>query len=685
MFRLTAILILFLMFSDLSAQNPAAINKNADSTATDTIAIKKQDSVRRPKISQKQDSVKRPRILREWTLSRDYTEEVSIPVDTVFSLAHRYRLADKYSSLNATLGNYGLPFYQINFFDRISDPDKFLYAYYYPLMWLPDKAIFMNTQVPFTELDWTFAGPRETSEQTFRIRHSQNVNRFLNFGLIYDIVFSLGQYNFQRAEDKDFVFYSSYTREKYKLYFSAGINNITSYENGGIANEADLGQKSNTREIQVNLEKTSSALSMLKNRNLLLVQRYTLSGKPAKSDSTGIHGSGFFGLSGTFSHIFTIDGNKRTYSDQYPESGFYDTVFINRGKKPVSPVFDSLSSRNIKNTLRFDFTTDETRKFRLGGGVGIRNELFRYSQIIPTHDTTSNDTFAIRKIIPVWKRSSTAVIGKLYNSIGEKFAWVANGELYLTGYRAGDLDLNGEIRKSFDWKKGRASWLITGEMSSRQPSFWFQQWGSTFFEWNENLKKEFRINVGTRFTYPGRKADIRFNYAIIDNYTAFDSTAHPSQFTGGLSVASLSVSKDLHLWKFHLTSDLLLQTSSNPHVLSLPLVALRSAAYFQHEFRFASTGGRLNTQLGADVLWNSEYYPYGYMPATGRFYRQERVKEGNYPYINVFFNFKVKRTRLFVMFDHVNSGFMGYNYYMVPSYPLNTRMLRYGLAWTFYD
>jgi len=76
---------------------------------------------------QKQDSVKMPRILKEWTLSSDYSEEVSVPIDTVFSLSNRFKIADKYSPVNASLGNYGLPFYQLSFFDRITDPDKFLY------------------------------------------------------------------------------------------------------------------------------------------------------------------------------------------------------------------------------------------------------------------------------------------------------------------------------------------------------------------------------------------------------------------------------------------------------------------------------------------------------------------------------------------------------------------------------
>lgn len=63
---------------------------------------------------QKQDTVK-PRIIKHWNLSSDFTEEIIVPFDTVFSLFNRYRLADKYSPFNATLGSYGLPFYQINF------------------------------------------------------------------------------------------------------------------------------------------------------------------------------------------------------------------------------------------------------------------------------------------------------------------------------------------------------------------------------------------------------------------------------------------------------------------------------------------------------------------------------------------------------------------------------------------
>ncbi len=153
MIRHISIVLLLVLSSGLYAQKPAGFPNKPNRQKQDTLKISKIIT------THKQDTVKKPRILRQWTLSPDYTEEISIPIDTVFSLTNRFKLADKYSPVNATLGNYGLPFYQLNFFDRVTDPDKFLYSYYYPLMHLPSNALFMNTQVPYTELDWSFAGP----------------------------------------------------------------------------------------------------------------------------------------------------------------------------------------------------------------------------------------------------------------------------------------------------------------------------------------------------------------------------------------------------------------------------------------------------------------------------------------------------------------------------------------------
>jgi hypothetical protein len=212
-----------------------------------------------------------------------------------------------------------------------------------------------------------------------------------------------------------------------------------------------------------------------------------------------------------------------------------------------------------------------------------------------------------------------------------------------------------------------------------------QWWSSNNFRWDNDLRKEFRITAGTSLVIPSVKASLKFNYALIDNYTDFGPEAIPSQHTGGLSVASLLASKQFTVWKFNLTADVLLQQSSNSDILSLPLFTGRSAFFIQHNFHFKLTNGNLNTQLGAEVFYNTPYYGYSYMPSTGVFYRQDMTKTGDYPYLNAFLNLKLKRTRIFLSLDHFNAGLNGTGYYLVPGNPLNIMMFRYGIAWTFYD
>jgi hypothetical protein len=222
-------------------------------------------------------------------------------------------------------------------------------------------------------------------------------------------------------------------------------------------------------------------------------------------------------------------------------------------------------------------------------------------------------------------------------------------------------------------------------VTNLQPSVWYDRWNSNNFRWNNNFSKEFRTSLGTEFSYPARKLVARFNYALIKNYTDFGPDTLPSQAKGGLSVASIFLKKEFSLWKFHLANDILLQRSTNKDILDLPLITIRSAAYFEHNIHFKITNGDLNTQLGVEIFYNTSYHGYAYMPSIAAYYRQDNSLTGNYPYLTAFINFKLKRTRIFIMLDHLNSGYSGYNYYMIPSYPMNVRMFRYGLAWTFYD
>ena len=173
--------------------------------------------------------------------------------------------------------------------------------------------------------------------------------------------------NYQRAENKNLPFSLHIPERNISFTFPAGINNMKSFENGGIVSKDQMDIE-NPRDIPVNLGGLNNSESMLKNRNLMLVQRYTLGrNSVSNTDSIAKKRSGFFGLSGTFSHILLLDGNRRTYSDESPGSGFYDTIYINN-----KVTFDSLYSRSIKNTMRFDFTTERVKKIQTGRRSGYQ-------------------------------------------------------------------------------------------------------------------------------------------------------------------------------------------------------------------------------------------------------------------------------------------------------------------------
>ncbi|MBQ2344661.1 MAG: hypothetical protein II390_03515, partial [Prevotella sp.] len=62
-----------------------------------------------------------------------------------------------------------------------------------------------------------------------------------------------------------------------------------------------------------------------------------------------------------------------------------------------------------------------------------------------------------------------------------------------------------------------------------------------------------------------------------------------------------------------------------------------------------------------------------------------RTEIGNCPIVDVYANFHLKHTRFFVMMSHVNAEIGDKNYFLVPHYPLNGRVLRFGLSWNFFN
>ena len=73
------------------------------------------------------------------------------------------------------------------------------------------------------------------------------------------------------------------------------------------------------------------------------------------------------------------------------------------------------------------------------------------------------------------------------------------------------------------------------------------------------------------------------------------------------------------------------------------------------------------------------------MPALRMFYTQNNKKIGDYLYTDVFVNMQIKRANIFLKYQHLNSGWKDYSFYLIPHYPQQSGALKLGIIWRFYD
>jgi len=96
--------------------------------------------------------------------------------------------------------------------------------------------------------------------------------------------------------------------------------------------------------------------------------------------------------------------------------------------------------------------------------------------------------------------------------------------------------------------------------------------------------------------------------------------------------------------------------------------------------------GKLNAQLGFDLMYNTNFNGNAYNPSLAEFYHQNKEKLKFYPILDLFFRLQVKFTNIFFRVEHVNQGmFKQKGIYTAPNYGYLDRTFRVGVLWQFYD
>jgi hypothetical protein len=622
------------------------------------------------------------------------------PIDTGMITFHTYNPTYKQSFSPKYLGNTGSAF-QNNIFSLRNTQTAFAFAdpfllYYHN----PYKRQHFNTHRPFTQVSYVTAGNRETSEQVLSALHTQNYNQFTNIGLEYDLIASRGIYLKQEVKSNRFSLFGSYDKDNYSVYGNISSNKTKALENGGLKNIDNflVHQANDPIAYQMYLDNASSEV---RNLSFFLTQSYRFKRtfidstfvprdtNPAVKDTLTAAGDSLHkaaepvsvkrekALPFMVNHTFRYERYSRVYIDQIQATdtaAFYLNNYYN-----LLSAADSAFRHVLENS--FQISGDEY-KFLPGFIMGVKHQFTGYSYLYPRMDTMTVNSVLTDTILPAdfsTTYNNLSVYAMLLFNKKTKITYQGKMEYFFAGYRQNDVLTDFIMNYKLNSKGSTIS--AVGKFYATEPDFFLKQYYSSHFQWNALFPKTTTTSAYLSFTSGNGTVYAEGGMCLLGNYIYIDNMAIPAKADKNILVSTLRLEKTLKWGGFNHIHKFVFQKVNQESYLQLPLLSYGNTSYYENAF----FKGVLKFQLGVDFYINSSYYADAWMPATGMFYRQDKMKVGEYPFLDGFLNWKVKRTRFFLKYTNALAGIAGNNYFTTYGYPMNPGSLKFGLSWTFYD
>ncbi len=622
--------------------------------------------------------------IRAWTLSDLYTEKQSVDIDTMINSFQISNPLFRHNISTSYLGNAGLAAVSNIFSERGLYSEFFFADPFTAYIQNASETKYYNTRRPFTLLNFSTGGPQGKNEKIVDVFHTQNVNPDFNLGFRYQNINSDGQYNQQQAVTNAISLLSSYELDNYQLHANLNLNSIRVFENGGLADDASLyNQDFESEDHPVRLQNVRNGT---RNNNFFVSHSW----RPFYySGNSNITESGSKWLQDIkLYHVLNYNQYKRTYQDDNPQSDFYRDILIDDNR-----TFDSVYYRSMINKLMVQLPGFERGIIKFNAKAGIKNELLKRSyNIIPDTVFVYNSSSGVKSVSAepvdtiITKRNknryhSNAVIATARGTAGEIFSIWGEAGYFFQGHRIGEYDLQAGL--SFDFFEGKNRSVIEAGMQQREttPSIFIKSFSSNHFSWNNEFKRIGESILKGSIRMPQRRLAVSAELNLVNNYIYFDVNAIPRQYNDVFPVINVSIEKDFRLWRFYFRNIVKYQVSGQKDILPLPELSIYQSTWFEQTL----IRDILNMQIGFDIYYTTEYPGYAYQPATSQFFLQNERMLGNYPFLDVFINFKHKRTRVFLKAEHLNTGWQEPAYFTVLHYPRNELVFKFGVSWSFYN
>jgi hypothetical protein len=552
----------------------------------------------------------------------------------------------------------------------------------------PQDINYFNARAPYTLLS-LFSSVGGSKEQLFKVVHTQNVKPNWNVGFMMNFNGSRGYYSTNNILSQNvsdfsagiFTWYHS-VNKRYNLLGNLVFNNLKAPETGSILKDTIF------KSAKSSFDKTGEAVRLpgsftnWKNAGLYIKQFYYI----GHIDSLNKGKAGGNNVLPTQRIAYTFYYNQRKYNylqSGLDEYGAFPDYYFSAGKSR-----DSLNVMHLQNDFSYSFylrgKSLKMVKNELKLDVGLTQDYYRMSQFVAD---TVIDQFGHKLIKQSKVQAESFQNITLKARLGYRFSDRINldGDIrqIVQGRNFGDLLYDAKLTLAGGKKAGRI--ILGGYLQSSSPGLVYTNWISNHYIFKNSFSNQKTTNLSFNYINDLLQVDLKAEYFLITDYLYFASQpggidASPRQYGPAINMLKVSLGKNLQWRKLHFDNFLVYQKTDNAGILRTPELYTFSSLYYG-----TTLFNVLNSQIGATVRYNTEYLAPSYAVGLGQFYNGPDVTFTSYPVATVFFKATLQRTNLFIQYDYVNQGLFNHGFYTVNRYPQMDKMLKFGVAWTFYN
>lgn len=518
-----------------------------------------------------------------------------------------------------------------------------------------EQVTYFRTKGPYANLTGV-AGSKKL--QVFKLFFTHTYKDKVNIAVKFNRYTSQGFYLRQQTYTNNLFFTSNFTKSNKRAgyYFYFLNNSNKNQENGGIAGDT-LSDYAFTAGKDLLPVKLSSASRENKEYKVEFNPWFKLNRSP---DSVA-----------KVNHYLQLKSKFNLNLYKYKDASLLKDKFYTLMYLDTARTYDSTRVMQLINEVNYSVLSANKN---IGFSAGFKNEL---NSVWQKADSTFSNNILISDLI--FRKSFYS--GDSIKIKTKEFISAFNARYIFSGSNSGNYKV--ENKSEFILSKNKQhKYFLNLLYENRSADYIYNYWVSNNFTWfNNGFKPQqiFQSQIGYMFN---KKTGISFLFQNIDNYLFFDHVAYPRQYANQLQNISLKLDYASVLFK-HLgfSASQIFQNTSNTSYISVP----QSISTIKLFYTGSLYSNNLQLQIGGQLQYYSSFYGYAYMPSTQVFYLQDRRTTGEYPFLDVYLNARIRPVNVFLKVENVLQGFAGKNYAFVPGYYQTDRAFRFGISWMFFD